>query len=69
MAKVGMARRDGPGDYQIGIWWVTRTGRVWTAVATGPGTLGDGSPHTYPSLHAAHLALTGEPINPLSQQG
>lgn len=63
MTKLGMARREAPGEYQIGIWNVRREGRMWIAQATGPGTLGDGSPHSYPTLHAAHLALTGEPIN------
>lgn len=56
-----MARKEGPGDYQIGIWSVRREGKQWLAQAVGPGTIGDGSPHYYPTLAAAHLALTGEP--------
>lgn len=61
---MSMARKEAPGEYQIGIWCVTRIKRgVWEARATGPGTLGDGSPHTYKTLAAAHLALTGEPMN------
>jgi hypothetical protein len=54
-------RKESAGDYQIGIWSVCREGRKWLAVSTGPGTLGDGSPHYYPTLRAAYLALTGEP--------
>jgi hypothetical protein len=60
--KYGMARKETAGEYQIGIWNVRREGRVWIAVATGPGTIGDGSPQRFPTLAAAHLALTGEPI-------
>ncbi|AXQ68557.1 hypothetical protein HOU00_gp119 [Caulobacter phage CcrPW] len=59
---MNMARKEHAGSYQIGIWGVERIRRgVWEARANGPGTLGDGSPHTYPTLDAAHLALTGEP--------
>lgn len=57
-----MARREGPGAYQIGIYAVTRAGRTWTAQATGPGTIGDGFAGDFASLGAAHLALTGEPM-------
>lgn len=56
-----MARKEAPGVYQIGIWGVTRLrSGQWEARANGPGTLGDGSPRCYPTLGAAHLALTGE---------
>lgn len=58
---MSMARKDGPGRYQIGIYAVEKTPKGWTAHATGPGTLGDGYIDTYPTLGAAHLALTGEP--------
>lgn len=58
---MNMARKEGPGDYQIGIWSVRREGKQWLAQAVGPGAIGDGSPHYYPTLAAAHLALTGEP--------
>jgi hypothetical protein len=57
-----MARPDGPGAYQIGIYHVRRQGRGWTARASGPGTLGDGFAGDFASLGAAHLALTGEPM-------
>ena len=58
-----MARCDGPGEWQVGIWCVTRqSGGTWEARATGPGTIGDGSPHSYPTLAAAYLSLTGEPM-------
>jgi hypothetical protein len=62
---MSMMRKESAGDYQIGIWSVTRneTGRGWTAVATGPGTLGDGSPQQFPTLRAAYLELTGEPLD------
>jgi len=50
-----MMRKEAAGDYQIGIWSVRREGRRWLAQS------GDGSPHYYASLHAAYLALTGEP--------
>lgn len=60
--RVGMARQIEAGEWQIGIWNVTRCGRSWRAVATGPGTVGDGSPQRFGSLAAAHLALTGEPM-------
>lgn len=55
-----MSRKNGPGDYQIGIYAVTRQGRKWEARATGPGTIGDGFAGTFQSLEAAHKALTGE---------
>ena len=60
-----MARKIGRGEYQIGIWNViydpaATMGAKWTARAIGPGTIGDGSPQTFPSLRAAHLELTGE---------
>lgn len=58
---MSMARKDGPGRYQIGIYAVEKTAKGWTAHAVGPGTLGDGYIATYPTLGAAHLALTGEP--------
>ena len=57
-----MIRKESAGDYQIGIWSVRRDGRKWLAQATGPGTVGDGDPHSYPTLSAAYLALTGEPL-------
>lgn len=56
------ARKIDSGEYQIGIWNITDRGSYWLAVATGPGTLGDGSPHRYPTLFAAHESLTGEPL-------
>lgn len=56
-----MARKTRKGVYQIGIYAVEKTAKGWTAHAVGPGTLGDGFIATYPSLAAAHLALTGEP--------
>jgi hypothetical protein len=59
-----MLRKESAGDYQIGIWSVRREGRRWLAQATGPGTLGDGSPHYYPTLAAAYLAMTGEATTP-----
>lgn len=55
-------RKIAAGEYQIGIWNITDCGSHWLAVATGPGTLGDGSPHRYPTLFAAPEALTGEPL-------
>lgn len=55
-----MARKDGRGRYQIGIYAVEKTRKGWTAHATGPGTLGDGYVGTFPTLGAAHLQLTGE---------
>lgn len=58
-----MARKNAAGDYQIGIWNVMRDGRRWRAQAVGPGTLGDGSPHYFPTLAAAHLQLTGEAMD------
>ena len=55
-----MARKEGPGRYQIGIYAVEKTPKGWTAHATGPGTIGDGYAGAFPTLDAAHLALTGE---------
>lgn len=55
-----MLRKECAGDYQIGIWSVRREGARWLAQATGPGTIGDGSPHYYPTLSAAYEAFTGE---------
>ena len=55
-------RKECAGEYQIGIWCVRKEGRVWIARASGPGTLGDGSPQLFVTLGAAHLALTGEAI-------
>ncbi len=53
-----MARKDGPGLYQIGIWTVERRGpRKWVAEAEC--ILGRSS-LPFPSLDAAHLQLTGE---------
>lgn len=60
---MSMARKEASGLYQIGIWSVERIARdVWRAVATGPGTLGDGSPRLFPTLGNAHEILTGEPM-------
>ena len=56
---VDMARREGPGEYQIGVYTVTRRGRRWEAWATG--ALGEYR-KDFPSLAAAHLVLTGEPM-------
>jgi len=58
-----MIRQEGPDDYQIGIWAVRREHGKWRAVATGPGTIGDGSPQEFETLTAAYEALTGEPIS------
>lgn len=55
-----MARKVARGDYQIGIYNVTRQGGDWVARAVGPGTLGDGFVGRFKSLDAAHIALTGE---------
>lgn len=57
-----MIRKEGPGAYQIGIYAVTRQGRRWVSRATGPGTLGDGSPRSHKTLAAAYLDITGEPL-------
>jgi hypothetical protein len=58
--RIGMARMEAPGNWQIGIWSVYRiNSRRWDACATGPGTIGH-APMCYPTLHDAHLALTGE---------
>ena len=60
---MAMIRKESAGCYQIGIWCVERVGsRYWLATATGPGTIGDGSPQRFPTLAAAYLALTGEPL-------
>lgn len=59
---MSMARKDGPGLYQVGIYQVRREGRSWLAHATGPGTIGDGFAGSFPSLAGAYLALTGEPL-------
>lgn len=61
-----MARKTRKGVYQIGIYEVEKTPKGWTAHAVGPGTLGDGYVATYPTLDAAHLALTGESRRSLS---
>lgn len=58
-----MARKEAPGSYVIGIWSVERKGAAWEARAFGPGTMGNGSPEIYPTLAAAHLALTGEAMH------
>lgn len=57
----GMARCDGPGLWQIGIYQAERhrTG-MWHLRATGPGTIGDGSIRICASLAGAYLAATGE---------
>lgn len=61
--RFGMARKEQAGEYQIGIWNVSRQGRRdWLAVATGPGTIGDGSPQHFPTLRAAYRAITGEDV-------
>jgi hypothetical protein len=57
-----MARREAPGAYQIGIYAVERVGKLWRAHAVGPGTIGTGYAGQWPTLAAAHLALTGEPM-------
>lgn len=57
-----MLRKQRAGEYQIGIYAVTRLGRKWESRAVGPGTIGDGSPRTHPTLRAAYLELTGEPM-------
>lgn len=59
---MSMARKDGPGLYQVGIYQVRRERRRWLAHAVGPGTIGDGYVGTFDSLAAAYLALTGEPL-------
>ena len=60
---MSMVRKVTVGEYQIGIWNVRRVGRGrWLARATGPGTIGDGSPCEFPTLRDAYLALTGEPM-------
>lgn len=57
-----MMRKECAGEYQIGIWRIVRRGRGWLATASGPGTIGDGSPQRFPTLRASYLALTGEPL-------
>lgn len=61
----GMARCDGPGIWQIGIYCVERDpadASTWHAKAVGPGTIGNGYVGSYPTLAAAYLSLTGEPM-------
>lgn len=59
---MAMIRKESAGDYQIGIWSVRRAGRAWVAQASGPGTIGDGSPQRFTTLADAYLQLTGEPL-------
>jgi hypothetical protein len=56
---MNMARKDGPGLYQIGIYTVMREGSGW--VAFSHSALGEYRKHFH-SLGAAHLELTGESI-------
>lgn len=59
---MSMLRKDGPGAYRVGIYEIQRQGRRWIAAAFGPGTIGDGGRTAYPTLAAAYLAITGEPL-------
>lgn len=67
--RVGMARCDQPGLWQIGIYSVERVGALWTACAVGPGTIGSGHVGDFPTLAAAYLALTGEPMPGAAESG
>jgi hypothetical protein len=57
---MSMMRKECAGHYQIGIWSVRREGARWITQATGPGTIGDGSPSYHSTLADAYEALTGE---------
>jgi hypothetical protein len=61
--NMGMARKITKGEYQIGIYHIQKIGRKWVSKATGPGTIGDGSPREHTSFRAAYEAITGEPLN------
>lgn len=52
-----MTRKEAPGSYVIGIYAVEREGTRWVAT-TGR----FGFRQSFPSLAAAHLSLTGEPM-------
>ena len=57
-----MIRKESAGDYQIGIWSVRRDGRKWLAQATGPGTVGDGSPPITYQIGIWSVRRDGEPM-------
>lgn len=59
---MSVMRKIGRGEYQIGIYHVQRIGRKWRSAATGPGTIGDGSPRDHKSLRAAYHSITGEDL-------
>lgn len=52
-----MARKLAPGEYQIGIYTVTRKGKYWNARAR------DGFSKWFHTLEKAHVALTGETMH------
>ena len=52
-----MARKEAPGFYCIGIYDVQREGTRWVARGRDFGFA-----QSFPSLAAAHLQLTGEPM-------
>jgi hypothetical protein len=55
-------RKISKGQYQFGIYTVRKRGAGWTAsVEDGRGFAYE--PTTYPTLDAAHRALTGEPLH------
>jgi hypothetical protein len=57
---MSMARKLAPGEYQIGIYAVTKLGRKrWEAWSDG-GLMGEYRKE-FPTLAAAYEALTGEP--------
>lgn len=63
---MNMARKITSGEYQIGIYTVTRKGKYWEAFATG--ALGDFR-HKYGSLREAHDCLTGEGMDDSEVRG
>ena len=52
-----MIRKEGPCLYQIGLYSLALNGRVWEARAA------NGNRRPFPSIAAAHLHLTGEPLD------
>lgn len=53
-----MIRKESAGDYQIGIYAVQREGRKWVATTDRLGFRKE-----FPTLAAAYLELTGEPMH------
>ena len=54
-----MISKEGPGLYQIGVYSLSKTPQGWRAFSTC--ALGDYR-RDFPSIAAAHLQLTGEPM-------